>query len=261
MKISQSLIKDTIPVDACALMVKYKYIDQIEADNEDDQGAMFKGSYFEWHLLGTNREGIEPIFKPLKIGRKNPDGSKDYRPIDQVRLDARIAEAKKTLLAMGLDPTKGLKQVQIETEKDSGNLDWITTDFQNPEQECIIDVKYTETKYEDRWIGWADFENNEDAKLQSVHYIKLYKDKYNKYVPFYYFVFGKSGWTRIIKVEITELGLAQYQATYNRATAKVEQWKALNWPASPEDYKCSKCIYANFCKERTFVPDVEVFLI
>lgn len=78
--ISQSLIKDVIVTNSidqkevikpsyCPRYLKFKYIDKMETSCSD---VMLSGQYFEWHLLGATRSGIEPILPRINV--------KDLRP-------------------------------------------------------------------------------------------------------------------------------------------------------------------------------------
>lgn len=79
-KISQSFIKDAMKTKSldpkvqclpayCPQFLKFRYVDKLETKPSD---AMVLGNYFEWHLLGATRNGIEPVI-PKK-------GIKDLRP-------------------------------------------------------------------------------------------------------------------------------------------------------------------------------------
>lgn len=89
-KISQSFIKDaikTMSIDPkiqltpcyCPQYLKFKYVDGLQTKPSE---AMLLGQFFEWHLLGAVRNGIEPI-----LPRKNV---RDLRPTKSASKNAMI---------------------------------------------------------------------------------------------------------------------------------------------------------------------------
>jgi CRISPR/Cas system-associated exonuclease Cas4 (RecB family) len=252
MKISQSFINDAIRNDVCPKRLEYKYVLHVEPDNENEENPMFRGRYFEWHLLGKTRDGIEPVFKPLQRGGK---------PKAQTDLDELIEYARDLLKKMGLDPAEGDKQLYLESEELSGNIDWRTKDFASPTRKALYDVKYTETKIDDRYIGWADFETKDESKRQATQYILLNYLATGEYLPFYFLVFGKSKWCKIIKVEITSEGVDIHMAGVERVQEMKAEWAAKGWPASPKYEKCRACDYRNFCQHKALIPEVEIYQV
>jgi hypothetical protein len=258
--LSQSFMNDAIKNDICPAYLKNKYIDLIEErEEEDTKNAMFKGRYFEWHLLGATRDGIEPIFDKNTIGKKDLYGRKDFRPAAEIEMDLIVENASELLYSMGLDPDEGEKQKEVISEDFIGHLDWVTRDLKNPDRKAIYDVKYTETKIDDRFIGWADFESKHESRLQAIHYIIMMYLETGEYMPFYFLIFGKSGWVRVIKVEMTSEGLTWHENTVKRVKERVELWKKTGWIAVPEYNKCIRCGYMSICKQRAISPNIEVF--
>jgi hypothetical protein len=261
--LSQSFINDAIDREVCPKYMQYKYIDGAEQDNEEEKNVMFRGRYFEWHLLGATRDNIEPVFIPNKIATKKKDNKIDTRPQAQADLDDLIIKAREICKRLGLDTSKGDKQLFIQSEDISGNIDWITRDpfHTDEDRQAIIDVKYTETAFDDRYRGWADFETKDDAKTQAVHYIILNYLKTGKYLPFYFFVFGKAGWVRIIKVKLTPEGLDVHINKVNHVREIAMKWHEDGWPARAEFNKCAACGYVSTCPARALMPGVEEFVI
>jgi CRISPR/Cas system-associated exonuclease Cas4 (RecB family) len=258
MSISQSFIKDSMGSDVCPKYIEYRFVKRIELDPTP---AMLKGKYFEWHLLGATRDGEEPKFEPLVRGRKMENGEMDKRPAAQLEMDELVAYAREVLKTVGLDTSSGEKQIRITTDGMDGHIDWITKDITDPERQAIYDVKFTETAFDDRWQGWADFESKWDAKLQAAHYTILYFAKYGKYLPFYFLVFGKSKWCRIIKVHLTQNGVDQHATKLADAEIRFEKWTEQGFPASPEFNKCMACGYNGICPHRAIKPTIEIFEI
>jgi hypothetical protein len=263
---SQSYVRDAVDVDACPMRLKFKYLDRLEErTDEDTRNAMFYGRYFEWHLLGATRDGIEPVFRPNKVASTKTTAYgatiRDFRPAAEVQLGETIEQARDHITNMGLDPNSGYKQAHLVSDDVEGHIDWITNDFLNQDRQAIYDVKWTATKYDDRYIGWADFDSKQGEKFQAAHYIILYWMVYGVFVPFYFLVFGKSGWVRVIKVELTQEGLTQWESTMNRARSLTAGFEAKNWPAKPSFNKCMQCGYFDRCPGAVRVPQPEVYKI
>lgn len=209
---------------------------------------MFYGQYFEWHLLGAVRSGIEPKFSEKLNGEDRKA---------KVQLDELILKAKMIMAISGINIPSGEKQLRLETDTLEGHLDLVTNDFQNPGAKAIYDVKWTATKFDDRWNGWADPENDPNVKLQALQYIKLYKDVRGDWVPFYYLIFGKSGWVRYIKVVATENGIKSHVLTLENATGILAEMANTGFAAKPEFNKCQSCFFASECDKKSLLPAVE----
>lgn len=249
MLISQSLIKDTLPLDVCPRFIHFRYIQRIKTQPSD---AMFKGLYFEWHLLGTVRDATEPIYERLKGGGK---------PEVQLQLDSIIFKAEQVMIRAGIDIARGEKQLHIETDTLEGHLDLVTNDFQKPGGKAIYDVKYTDTKIDDRYNGWGDAENASAVRLQAMHYVILYHQKYGVYLPFYYLVFGKSGWVRFIRIRISdEAPILQHMGTIEYVVRKLTDMGANGWKATPEFNKCTACQFNAICDSKAMIPKVEMIV-
>ena len=71
---------------------------------------------------------------------------------------------------------------------------------------AILDLKYTAIKENEsaKWnaYAWADLEHKDFS--QAIHYIELYYQIHNVYLPFFYLVFGKSGWVKFICIDLTK---------------------------------------------------------
>lgn len=358
-KISQSLMKDiyaTRSVDPkeivkpkhCPRHLKYKYVDGLETVPSD---AMLDGKYFEWHLLGATRNGIEPILpkinvrdlRPTKSASKNamfdyimskaPDaiikgtgkradlkpkasasirelhdyvfnnggrlpegkvtkpqlfeiieqlpenlgepeittddlfayiqtmpedwseGSMSQREID---LQVAIHNAKIILKHMGIPVDQGEKQVFIQNGDECGTIDWITTDIQDKNKNALYDVKFTNTQVDDWRNGWGDPYTKEDAKLQATHYVNISKKNTGTYAPFYFLVFGKSGWVKVLRYRIgDEHTIALHEVSVDEARKAVKEFEKNNWPAKPSFNRCLACDFQELCEERSLLPEVE----
>lgn len=240
MKISQSFIKD-YHSNECKYFVKQKYVDQNPLC-ESVTDAMLKGQYFEQQLIGRNRSG-----KVVEM----PKGAKGQLLADEIRLN-ELAEAGKLLMQkMGIEIVE--VQKTIEHEDLVGHLD---IDATYKGRRVTIDVKYTDTKIDDRWNGWADIENKDH--LQPVHYTYLEYKKTGEFKPFYYLIFGKSGWVRFVQVAIGKERFAshEYSLSVFRDTIKREKWQA-----APEFNRCLECPLLNFCQHAAKTPQIELITI
>lgn len=260
--ISQSFLKDVNK----ALCPKYLYFKHVKGMETPASEQMNKGKYFEHHLLGACR-GEVPTFETLKNGNLSQT---------QKDLDGMVEYAKKVMQDLGVDIANGQTQLRIETDLFVGHLDLVTTDFQNKERKCIIDVKFTNTGVDDRWNGWGGVETGgdngtpqyNDAKIQALQYVKLYKDKFGEILPFYFFIFGESGkdnltgekkkWCRVLKFvlhtgvmfDYEEKQLVQLQRT-------LEFFNSTNWAAKPEYNKCLHCAFRSICTDKAKTPEIE----
>lgn len=249
MKISQSFYKDAnkhVGPGGCLYFMYLRYVKGLDTPPSD---AMFMGLYFEWHLLGAVRSGKEPIFERGVKGQK-------LKP--QLDLDIQIEEARALMTKMGVNLKDGQTQVRLETDTLVGHLDLVTNDYMNPSRQAIYDVKWTATKEDDRWRGWADPEEMEDIKIQARHYILLYKEVLGNYVPFYFFVFGKSGWVKVVKVQVMQESIELHLQQLEKARLHLEDFHGKGWPASPEYNKCRSCPFYKICDKKTLLPVAEI---
>lgn len=240
-----------IDKDVCPKAVYYEFVKKMPSEETD---LMFRGKYFEWHVLGATRDGIEPVFGKLKRGGD---------PKEQKDLDILVVEAKKILSEIGISPETDpfITQVHLQSKTDEGHIDLIAPDFQNTKRLALYDLKYTETKLDDRWNGWANFDEMWSQKFQAVHYVHLYHQIHDEWLPFYFLVFGKAGWVRIIKVLVTQSGLQTYRVTRTMGEEKIKEFIKMGWPPNPVYNKCRACPFAYICDYVKTVPEVESFEI
>lgn len=295
-KISQSLINDLCDAQMCPQYIKFKYVDLILTGQSD---VMFNGNYFEYYVLGDTRDHTFPAFdnvnkknlKPTKSAVKSKkieylnskgfvfddEPTKEYLdeqlellPEDfskgeagkaQRDLDDLVLYAKNILTILGIDPSLGETQVRIESDTLQGHLDHVNVDFQDPTRKAIYDLKYTETKENDRWAGWLDFSNNFNARTQATHYVNLYHEKHGVWLPFYFLIFGKTKWAKIIKASITEEGLSGHDFTIESCKQQFADLEVNGFPAKAAFNKCVKCDFYKICEQKRIVPEVEEYSI
>ncbi len=245
MNISQSLMNNVFEVN-CPQSIKLRYIEKVSSDQSE---VMKRGLYFEWLLLGQSSQEI-PQLEKLKNGSKS-QAEKDIDDLAEI--------AKKTLNSLGIKLDAIKAQLRIEIDGMSGLIDMVANDIENPDRLAIYDVKYTETKYDDRWNGWADLDNKLNSKRQARHYIYLYHLKYGVYLPYYFLVFGKSGWCRVIKCVMTSDSRELHIMEIDTVRNLLSQWKKTDWPAIPTYEKCRDCYVMQHCSYFKSSPDVEQY--
>lgn len=287
----------------CPYYLKLKYVDKMSTPPSD---AMLYGQFFEWHLLGATRDMVEPIIprkgvrdlRPTKSAGKQvkidylakkgvyASGTSDelsavisqlppeMSPGEpaQIETDLRLVidVGRKVLSRMGLDTNEGEKQKRLETGDDKngeiGHIDWITHDFLKPERKALYDVKFTLTTPDDWRNGWGEPENKPEARVQSGQYLKLYYDNFGEWIPFYYLIFGKSGWMKVLKMVMTRSGLAQHQVLINTSREKFIEHAVKGWKPNPTFNKCLACPFSAYtmpdgsvfsCENRSVTPPVQ----
>lgn len=121
-KMSQSLIKDllktrsidqkvTITPQYCPQYIKFKYVDGLKTKPSD---AMLLGSYFEWHLLGAVRDGIEPKLPRINIRDRRPSKSSSKNTMFEYIMDkAPDAIIKGTGKRIDLKPSSSASKPKL----------------------------------------------------------------------------------------------------------------------------------------------------
>jgi hypothetical protein len=203
---------------------------------------MLKGQYFEQQLIGANRSGTIV---------EMPKGKSGNKLTDEIRLDELAANGKALMEKMGIKITGVQRTITVEDLE--GHLD---VDAIYNGRRVTIDVKYTDTKIDDRWNGWGDIENKDH--LQPVHYTYLEWKLSGEFIPFYYLIFGKSGWVRFVQVAIGQERMAAHAASIEVLRNELPREK---WEASPEFNKCMDCPLLEKCKHAAKVPSLELITI
>lgn len=285
----------------CPRFLKFKYVDG-HGMKVEPTPSMLNGAYFEWHLLGATRDGVEPVLPRIGVKDQRPTKSAskqvmiDYitskdaelamddtgllksltvpalfsiienMPVDlspgnpstlQLRIDEVVKVARQVLRIIGIDPAHGQKQLHIQTEEEEGHIDWLTDDIKNLGHPAIYDVKFTQTKVDDWRNGWGEPEQREDIKTQAAHYIYLYHEEYGEWIPFYYLIFGESGWIKIIRVVLTEQGLQVHKINIAATKELISKFEKSKWAARPEFNRCLECPFAEMCDKRALLPEVQ----
>lgn len=233
-KISQSALKDYYKPDMCPTLFMAKYAEGLRTPPSD---VMFRGLYFEHKLIGATRGGESVEFEPLKKGGK---------PQAQIDLDELVQYGKGIMKALNIEAV----EVQPEWVVD-GNILHPDLLAKVNGRLAIIDIKYTETKEDDRWNGWGNVEEMDHT--QALHYTMGYQLLTGDFIPFYYLVFGKSGWVRFIKIGITP-------ETFHAHVERVEKFKMdlsrEKFEPKPSFNVCRNCPLES-CDARSKFPEVE----
>lgn len=246
--ISPSLFKK-LTNDICPKVI---YYDKIEKIPTEPSLLMLKGRYFEHHLIGGTVDGEVPELPKLKNGNKSAD---------EKNLDELIEFAKKILQENNIDLSDIQLQVRLEYESMSGVIDFIGKDFTNPSRLALYDLKYTETRVDDRWNGFADIDNRPDLKFQAIHYIRLAKEVLGIWMPYYFLIFGKSMWAKIIKVVATEQGVERHNMAVISMKERLNKMIEEGFKPKPSLNRCQSCEFNHICEDRSFKTEIETIEI
>tara|TARA_Y100001968_G_C19454194_1_gene771105 strand:+ start:8942 stop:9730 length:789 start_codon:yes stop_codon:yes gene_type:complete len=239
-RISQSLIKE-LNKEGCQLAVKK----MLEGERSEPTEAMLNGLYFEHYLIGGTRGGEVPEFKPLKNGNK---------PKAELDLIDLIDKSKELLTANDIK----IDEVQPEYiyEDVVAHLDAVGS---VRGEKCLIDIKWTGTREDDKWNGWGEPLMKEDAHIQAKHYVWTYMMATGQHLPFYFIVFGKSGWCKLIRFNCEQSALQEHESVINEARANIKQMIKDKFPYKAHLGLCSKCWYKKTCKSFSNHLEIESF--
>ena len=235
--ISQSAIRTFNDPDYCDILWEESYLNGWRSYPSK---AMLHGLYFEQYVIGSTRGGEVYELPKLKSGKPSKE---------QTDLDKLIESAKKTIDNLGIK----ILEVQPEWKHDDiiGHPDAL---IEINGDRAIMDLKYTGTR-EDESCRWNPYAWGKDLELkdysQAVHYVEMYYRMHGEYLPFFYLVFGKSGWVKFISIDITEQTLDDYRDTIKRFRADLSDFT----PKPSTDYnKCEKCPLQ--CSKRADKPNI-----
>lgn len=224
MKISQGALKEFYNPDYCQIKWNEIYRKGFRTEPTD---AMVNGLVFEQNVIGSTRGG--EIYEIPKL--KNGKDSK--REID---LNNLIVFAKQTIKRLKIK----FLEIQPEWEVDDliGHPDALIEWKGN---KAIMDLKFTGTKEDDscRWNPYAwggDFEYKDFS--QALHYVEMYYLRTGEYLPFFYLIFGKSGWVKFLSVDITSVAIENHK---DKIKAFREDLKNFNPQPSTNYLECIKC--------------------
>lgn len=251
MKISQSLIKEVQRPDHCPKQVYYSFIEGKELFEPSE--AMIIGRYFESELLGACRGGEKQEPRYLKNGNI----AKPFLDCSELVEFARL-----TFRNMGIDLEAHDTRVQYDMESETlkGAIDLVAKDIEG-DGLANYDVKWTGTKEDDRWNGWADPESKEDAIIQATHYTLVTYEATGEWRPFYFLVFGKDKWVKIIRYKISEEALSIHKKRISYTAARISEYHKNNYKGNGSLNKCVSCPFYEACEDRAEMPQIETVIV
>ena len=232
MKVSQSLIKDILPVDFCSHFIHLRYV---EGSKTAPSTAMENGLFFESELLGSARGG------KFELPRKK--NGEPYKRETDLLENVEYAKAIFEELNVKID------EVQPYKEKDgrSGHLDAKGSVKGN---KAIIDVKWTG---ESRVRWWSTFHKmwKEHFNIQSRHYQSLMDDE----LDFYFFIFGASNWCEVIHIKYDKEAVIHHiENVSDIAKYKFENLQDYEFTATFN--KCNECKLNKICQKKIVIPEI-----
>lgn len=252
MILRQSMMKQVVKkgnlLRYCPRKVKEIYIDQRYNITTE---AMLRGQYFESQTIGgtAHKDELVTDLPRLKNGGKS---ARHKRVDDQILKFQTLANQH----GMVIDPNKIQYEIAHPWPEDEkytiqGVIDLLSpisyADGETGEMVdlplAIIDIKLTEnlyTTYGD--FSWA-YPSNMDH-LQAQCYSWLFKQNYEKDIPFFYWVFdykpsGAENQLFLKKIDNTEM--AEFKQTVRTVIAEIEFNQETGWEERPSEENCKKC--------------------
>lgn len=226
--------------DVCHVAWIFRHIKKIWPEPE---GVQLLGLFFEHHLIGGCRGGKVPKL-PKSVG---------------VNTKGQILKPERDILKL-IEQNKKLLFDELKYELVDVQPEWIQGDL-IAHVDCtaivngklaIVDIKYTETAINDRHNGWGQIEFK--ANGQPIHYVHMSKEKYGYHLPYYYWIFGKTGWVRLVQVLVLPSALDYYEDDLDALRRTLQSWS----PQPANDYnKCRLCPYWDMCEKKTTKPEIE----
>ena len=247
MKISQSMLRDFYNPDYCKIKWEETYLNGYRFK---PTSAMLDGLVFEQNVIGMSRGGEVYEIPKGKTGK----------PLKRETDLLELAEKSKQMI-------KDLKielievQPEWETEELIGHPDAL---IKYKGELAIMDLKYTGTKEDDnvKWnpFAWGNIVDENTGEIykdftQAIHYVEMYYQKKGVYLPFFYLVFGKSGWCKFILVEASNEKLEEHRNKIKQFKRDLKQFK----PKGINNYSiCRKCPI--MCNKRVLKPNIQEIL-
>ena len=229
--ISQSIIKE-VQKQGCKTALLH-YINRVETKPSE---AMLCGLYFEHHLIGGCRGGQVPEMPKSKTTGKPLKAQQD---LDILIPKAAAIMEKNNIVITEVQPEYICGHIVAHIDA-IGTIDG---------EECIMDVKWTATRHDDKWNGWAEPENKPEALLQATHYVYTYYVATGKLLPFYFLIFGKSGWVNAVRFNIGKKYLVQHEKVIDDTQAYLAEAINTNFKSDPHFGVCGACRYKDVCNK------------
>jgi CRISPR/Cas system-associated exonuclease Cas4 (RecB family) len=204
---------------------------------------MYSGLLFEQELIGAAR-GHQTIEPP-----KKQRGEGSYAWAAQAVSQAKYHK-QNTL------PKMGIKVTEVQPEIIEGDLVFhldCIADYEG--SSVIIDIKYTASRKDDKGkYGWGVPDALDHT--QAVHYTLGSYLRDGVVRPFYYLVFGKSGWIKFIRARIS----SEAMENHYRIIDQVRDYMVNKFePIPTKDCNvCADCLFNKLCDKRSYTPIEEV---
>lgn len=243
MKLSQSMIKGWYKEQTdsgCLHRFKLKYLDGVKAPDDGDWTCLKKGLFFEQEVIGGTRDK-ETINIPKLVKGGPTTVEKDLLVLSEY---AKDIITRLNIEILELQPT-------LETADRIGHPDAIMK-FSKYDR-CVLDLKYTDTKVDDRFNGWGDPQTMNH--VQALDYVDLHYQVHGTYPAFFYLIFGKSGWVKLIQVLISPESITRHRSEVAWLLNELKTKKS--YPATNSFNTCATCELMAVCDKRNKLPEVE----
>lgn len=206
--------------------------------------AMLEGLVFEEELIGSAR-GHEKVDAPKQKNGEPYKWERDVRGLAN--------KGKKLMKDMGIK----IVDVQPEWVYD-GMVYHLDAIMEYNGELAVLDVKFTSTRVDEAGkYGWGDPTLLDHT--QAIHYTLGSIHHYDRPLPFYYIVFGKSGWVKFIQVKVSKETMVQHVEVVKR----LMDYMANDFEPTPtKSYnKCARCLLRTVCDKRVEIPDTEIVVV
>ena len=247
MKISQGLVRDFYDDNVCQIKWEETYLNGFRTNPSP---AMLDGLVFEQNVIGMSRGGE---FYEIPKGKTG-------KPLKRETDLLALAEKSKKMM-FDLDIELIDVQPEWETKDLIGHPDAL---IKYKGELAIMDLKYTGMKETEncRWnpYAWGNIVDEKTGEIykdftQAIHYIEMYYQEHGVYLPFFYLIFGKSGWCKFIMIEPTKETLEKYRLKLKKVKRDIKNFK----PKPINNYAiCRKC--SVMCNKRTTKPIIQEIL-
>lgn len=250
MKISQSLIKEVAKQDHCPRQIYYSFVEEKEMLIPSE--AMILGRYFESELLGSCRGGAKQEPRLLKNGSKG----KPFSDCDNL-----VKFALEVFENLGIKVEEGESQLDVRTELLKGAIDHRNKDIKDPTRKANYDVKWTATKEDDRWNGWGLPEEKDDAIIQAAHYTLVSYEETGEWMPFYFLVFGKDKWVKVLQYIFDEESIERHKDRIRYTSSKLREYDESGFKGNGSFNKCQSCPFKEECPDKATAIEIETINI
>lgn len=243
-KISQSALKSFFDTSVCDLKWEEMYLNGYRTE---PSAAMLDGLVFEQHVIGFSRGGEVYEIPKGKTGK----------PLKRETDLLKLAEISKQTM-QDLD----IELIDVQPHWEVGDLVGHPDALIKYKGElALMDLKYTGVREDEkcRWnpFAWGQIVDPQTGEIykdfkQALHYVEMYYQTHGVYLPFFYLVFGKSGWCKFIFIDISANALNEYRDLLERFRIEFKNFK----PKPINNYEiCRKCTI--LCDKRTNKPNIE----